>query len=316
MMKHKSGLHHNHSNSRRKHPKRCTLIIYHISLGLILIGIILTIIGLTTQRLFHIYIYDHRNPAKFHHLHIPIGLFSMSTHITWLSMEKSILSENLEINDLRWTLARIMSLIGLLTAITSFIIHIILAYFQTNRKWLNVLAEVVFLLIAVACVLVGLSLAETEIEYIHDHGDMILTKVLLSNGLMGTNDDYTNQFYFDKNNNNNQLMINRDNTGGNFNPEDNTAINGLSSSSSGSGSGSSGISSSSSSSGTDNDRLGLSGEFALLLTPPLSSFFLLISADFIYLLSFLAVLIYFVRLCEKAEADRKQMKCAETTSSV
>ncbi|RTG83205.1 uncharacterized protein DC041_0008248 [Schistosoma bovis] len=239
MMKHKSGPHHNHSNSRRKHPKRCTLIIYHISLGLILIGIILTIIGLTTQRLFHIYIYDHRNPAKFHHLHIPI----------------------------------------------------------------------------VACVLVGLSLAETEIEYIHDHGDMILTKVLLSNGLMGTNDDYTNQFYFDKNNNNNQLMINRDSTGGNFNPEDNTAINGLSSSSSGSGSGSSG-SSSSSSSGTDNDRLGLSGEFALLLTPPLSSFFLLISADFIYLLSFLAVLIYFVRLCEKAEADRKQMKCAETTSSV
>lgn len=50
--------------------------------------------------------------------------------------------------DLRWTLARIMSLIGLLIAITSFIIHIILAYFQTNRKWLNVLAEVVFLLIA------------------------------------------------------------------------------------------------------------------------------------------------------------------------
>ncbi|CAH8599593.1 unnamed protein product [Schistosoma guineensis] len=288
MMKHKSGLHHNHSNSRRKHPKRCTLIIYHISLGLILIGIILTIIGLTTQRLFHIYIYDHRNPARFHHLHIPIGLFSMSTHITWLSMEKSILSENLEINDLRWTLARIMSLIGLLTAITSFIIHIILAYFQTNRKWLNVLAEVVFLLIAVACVLVGLSLAEAEIEYIHDHGDMILTKIK----------------------NNNQLMINRDSTGGNFNPEDNIAINGLSSSSS-SGSGSSGSSSS-----TDNDRLGLSGEFALLLTPPLSSFFLLISADFIYLLSFLAVLIYFVRLCEKAEADRKQMKCAETTSSV
>ncbi|VDP86258.1 unnamed protein product [Schistosoma mattheei] len=158
--------------------------------------------------------------------------------------------------------------------------------------------------------MVGLSLAETEIEYIHDHGDMILTKVLLSNGLMGTNDDNTNQFYLDKNNN--QLMINRDSTDGNFNPEDNTAINGLSSGSSSSGSGSSGSSSSS----TDNDRLGLSGEFALLLTPPLSSFFLLISADFIYLLSFLAVLIYFVRLCEKAEADRKQMKCAETTSSV
>ncbi|CAH8642932.1 unnamed protein product [Schistosoma rodhaini] len=196
-MKRNLALHHNHSNNHRKHPKRCTLIVYHISLGLLFIGIILTIIGLTTKRLFHIYIYDHRNPAKFHHVHIPVGLFSLNTYVTWLSMEKSILDQNLEISDLRWTLARIMSLIGLLTAITSFIIHIILAHFQTNRKWSNVLAEVVFLLIAVSCILVGLSLAETEIEYIHDHGDMILTKVLLSNGLIETNNQYSNQFYLD-----------------------------------------------------------------------------------------------------------------------
>ncbi|CAH8642963.1 unnamed protein product [Schistosoma rodhaini] len=282
-MKRNLALHHNHSNNHRKHPKRCTLIVYHISLGLLFIGIILTIIGLTTKRLFHIYIYDHRNPAKFHHVHIPVGLFSLNTYVTWLSMEKSILDQNLEISDLRWTLARIMSLIGLLTAITSFIIHIILAHFQTNRKWSNVLAEVVFLLIAVSCILVGLSLAETEIEYIHDHGDMILTKVLLSNGLIETNNQYSNQFYLDS-------------TISSLNLEG----NGLSSS----------ISS------IDNDRLGLTGEFALYLTPPLSSFFLLISADFIYLLSFLAVIIYFVRLCEKAVADRKQMKCAETTNCV
>uniref|UniRef100_A0A3Q0KBI4 Cytochrome b561 domain-containing protein n=1 Tax=Schistosoma mansoni TaxID=6183 RepID=A0A3Q0KBI4_SCHMA len=296
-MKHKLAIHPNHSNNRRKHPKRCTLIVYHISLGLLFIGIILTIIGLTTKRLFHIYIYDHRNPAKFHHVHIPVGLFSLNTYVTWLSMEKSILDQNLEISDLRWTLARIMSLIGLLTAITSFIIHIILAHFRTNRKWSNVLAEVVFLLIAVACILIGLSLAETEIEYIHDHGDMILTKVLLSNGLIETNNQYSNQFYLDS-------------TVGSLNLE---GTNGLSSRST-----SSSISSisSSSSSSTDNDRLGLTGEFALYLTPPLSSFFLLISADFIYLLSFLAVLIYFVRLCEKAVADRKQMKCAETTNRV
>ncbi|CAH8620290.1 unnamed protein product [Schistosoma rodhaini] len=192
-----------------------------------------------------------------------------------------------------------MSLIGLLTAITSFIIHIILAHFRTNRKWSNVLAEVVFLLIAVACILIGLSLAETEIEYIHDHGDMILTKVLLSNGLIETNNQYSNQFYLDS-------------TVGSLNLE---GTNGLSSRST-SSSISSISSSSSSSSSTDNDRLGLTGEFALYLTPPLSSFFLLISADFIYLLSFLAVLIYFVRLCEKAVADRKQMKCAETTNRV
>ncbi|TNN06976.1 hypothetical protein EWB00_008065 [Schistosoma japonicum] len=294
-MQHNPGIPHNNLNPRRKHPKRYSLIVYHISTVLLLIGILLTIIALSTARLFHIYIYDHRNPAKFHHVHIPVGLFSISTHVTWLSMEKSTLSYNLEINDLRWTLARAMSLIGLLTAIVALLVHLLLAYYQKNRKWLNVLIEIVFLLIAVTCILIGLSLAETEIEYIHDHGDMALTKLLLSNGLLSTKTQSTdessngNQFLMD---NNNQLIMNKDNTAG-ISPTDNNVINNVGS--------------------IDIDRLGLTGEFALFLTPPLSSFCILISADFIYLLSFLAVLIYFVRLCEKAAADRKQMKSAETS---
>ncbi|KAK4468817.1 hypothetical protein MN116_007986 [Schistosoma mekongi] len=298
-MHHKPGIAHNNLMPRRKHPKRCSLIVYHISTALLSIGILLTIIALATTRLFHIYIYDHRNPAKFHHVHIPVGLFSISTHVTWLSMEKSTLSYNLEISDLRWTLARTMSLIGLLTAIIALLVHLLLAYYQTNRKWLHILIEIVLLLITVTCILIGLSLAETEIEYIHDHGDMALTKLLVSNGLLGTTTQSTdefsngNQFLMNNNNNNyNQLIMNKDNTAG-ISSTDNNDVNNVDS--------------------TDIDRLGLTGEFALFLTPPLSSFFILISADFIYLLSFLSVLIYFVRLCEKASADRKQMKSAETT---
>ncbi|CAH8290153.1 unnamed protein product, partial [Schistosoma turkestanicum] len=85
-------------NPRRKSSKRCTLTGYHISTVLLCIGIIVLICGLATTRLFQIYIYDHRNPSKFHHLFIPVGLFSLSTHVTWLSMEHTVLSENLEIN--------------------------------------------------------------------------------------------------------------------------------------------------------------------------------------------------------------------------
>ncbi|CAH8863581.1 unnamed protein product [Trichobilharzia szidati] len=173
-MQNKSAIYQNNNSnnpkSRSKHPKRCSLIIYHI----------------TTSRLFHVYIYDHRNPAKFHHVHIPVGLFSISTHVTWLSMEKSVLPYNLEISDSRWTMAGTMSLVGLLTAIGAFIVHIILTRCKANHKWSNVLIEVLLLLAAVMCILVGLSLAETEIEYIHDHGDADLTQMLLSNRLLGT----------------------------------------------------------------------------------------------------------------------------------
>ncbi|CAH8589213.1 unnamed protein product [Heterobilharzia americana] len=306
-MKNPSGAYHSNPNSKRKHPKRCTLVVYHISTVLLLIGIIVTIIGLATTRLFHVYIYDHRNPAKFHHVHIPVGLFSISTHVTWLSMQKSTLPNDLEINDSRWTLAGTMSLVGLLTAIAAFIVHLTLAYCKANHKWVNVLVEVVLLLVAVMCVLVGLSLAETEIEYIHDHGDADLTKMLLSNGLLGTkapmqfqlsSDGYTNTLGYQK-----TSQLGSDNQ---FSETDNTNGIGVVDKSINYG-GSSGSRS------TDSDFLGSNGEFALFLTPPLSSFFLLISADFIFLLSFLAVLIYFVRLCEKADEDRKQMRSAETS---
>ncbi|CAH8863579.1 unnamed protein product [Trichobilharzia szidati] len=159
------------------------------------------------------------------------------------------------------------------------------------------------------CILVGLSLAETEIEYIHDHGDADLTQMLLSNRLLGTKppassssgaaagDGYTNQLRMDN-------QFNRNDNNNNANTilpvSDNSAVTGSSTSSV-------------SNRDTNSDLLSSNGEFALFLTPPLSSFFLLISANFIFLLSFLAVLTYFVRLCEKADEDRKHMRSAETS---
>ncbi|VDQ14852.1 unnamed protein product [Trichobilharzia regenti] len=158
------------------------------------------------------------------------------------------------------------------------------------------------------CILVGLSLAETEIEYIHDHGDADLTQMLLSNRLLGTKpppssssgavaaapvgDGYTNQLNKNDNNNNNNANT--------ISVSDNSAVSGSSTTGT-------------NSRDTNSDLLSSNGEFALFLTPPLSSFFLLISANFIYLLSFLGVLTYFVRLCEKADEDRKHMRSAETS---
>lgn len=119
--------------------------------------------------------------------------------------------------------------------------------------------------------MVGLSLAETEIEYIHDYGDFGLTTLLVRNGLLNspliginshTNGTKPNQLETN-------LTVVRDN------------------------------------------KVFESSDFVLFITSPLFSFFLLITADFLYLISFLAVLIYFVRICEKAEQLRKQLHHAE-----
>lgn len=258
----------------RKHPKRCTLAIYHAGIIILFVGILLTIVGISTSKLFHIYIYDHRKPAKFHNVHIPVGLFSISAKVTWFNMDQTILKYDVEFDDPRWAVAKAMTLIGLFAGIGALIFHIVLICYKANRHWLNVLIEVCSLLIAVVGVLIGLSLAESEIEYIHDHGDVALSTLLHANGLV-----------------NSQIKKERNQTKSpvhspslTFSDLDVIA------------------------SGGDNG-----GEFALFLTPPLMSFFMLISADFLYLTSFLAVLIYFVRVCEKAEQARKQMTRAETS---
>ncbi|KAF5394108.1 hypothetical protein PHET_12223 [Paragonimus heterotremus] len=84
--------------TRRKCPKRCTLAIYHTGAVILFVGIVVAIIGIATSRLFHVYVYDHRKPARFLNLHIPVGLFSLSGEVTWLSLEQEPLPHALELD--------------------------------------------------------------------------------------------------------------------------------------------------------------------------------------------------------------------------
>ncbi|CAH8539519.1 unnamed protein product [Schistosoma turkestanicum] len=210
----------------------------------------------------------------------------------------------------RWILARGLTLIGLFTAIIACIIHVIIAYFHVDHNWSTILTEAMFVLMSVTCILIGLCLAEMEIEHIHDHGDLALTNVLVSNGLLQRIDNkYPNRsglYSSNNNNNNNNYQSMLADTGGGGGISDTTVVNSNNNNDHGS----------SRSSGTDTaDRFDLSSDFAVLLTPPLSSFYLLISADFINLISFLLVFNYFIRQCEKARMDKRHMKSAETTTT-
>ncbi|TPP57293.1 hypothetical protein FGIG_05673 [Fasciola gigantica] len=133
----------------------------------------------------------------------------------------------------------------------------------------------------VIAILISLSLAESEIEVIHDQGDNALTRLLVSNRLLLDNDMKALQAMGqDSGVDLPQTEIALS--------EEATAVDTSSAPSTISG-----------------------GDFALFLSPPQTSFALLIAAEFLILLAFLAVLIYFVRVCEKAEEARKQMRRAE-----
>ncbi|KAF8567748.1 hypothetical protein P879_01062 [Paragonimus westermani] len=256
--------------TRRKCPKRCTLAIYHTGAVILFVGIVVAIIGIATARLFHVYVYDHRKPARFLNLHIPVGLFSVSGEVTWLSLEQEPLPHALELGDIRWILAKMMTMIGLFVAVASFFLHITMSCCRTHQSWLTVMFEICGLLLAVIAILIGLSLAESEIEYIHDHGDSTLAQFLSANGLLNDND-----------------LPNPADSAMTLPESDADPM--------------------------DHKAALDSGDFALYLTPPQISFSLLIAADFLLLLAFLAVLIYFVRVCEEAVQTRKQLRRAETS---
>ncbi|VDP82478.1 unnamed protein product [Echinostoma caproni] len=133
-------------------------------------------------------------------------------------------------------------------------------------------------------ILIGLSLAESEIEVIHDHGDTALTRLLVSNRLLVDADLKAAQALgqdigVELPRSEMELLEENALVGSNNGPR--SALSG--------------------------------GDFALFLSPPQLSFALLIAAEFLILLAFLAVLIYFVRVCEKAEEARKEMRRAETS---
>lgn len=134
--------------------------------------------------------------------------------------------------------------------------------------------------------LISLSLAESEIETIHDQGDTALTRLLVSNRLLLDNDVKALQAM------GHDISVDLPRAEVELPPEDHLTIDASSPRSTISG-----------------------GDFALFLSPPQLSFALLIAAEFLVLLAFLAVLIYFVRLCEKAEEARKQMRRAEISQT-
>ncbi|CAH8595357.1 unnamed protein product [Dicrocoelium dendriticum] len=260
---------------RRRRPKRCTLAIYHTGAVILLFGIVITVIGVSTSKLFHVYVYDHRKPAQFLHVHVPVGLFSTVAEVVWLSLEQDTLSNSLVLDDYRWIAAKTLVLTGLLVAVASFVLHLAISCCCPTPKWTTVVFEVIGLLIAVIAILIGLSLAESEIEHIHDHGDKMLANLLATNNLLTHPASEAPDFMQDRN------VVS-------------PLLQGAS---------------------TEHKATLDAGDFALFLTPPQISFALLIAADFLLLIAFLAVLIYFVRLCEKAVLLRKQMHTAAIIDS-
>ncbi|CAL8092627.1 unnamed protein product [Calicophoron daubneyi] len=255
----------------RRRPRKCILGIYHAGAVLLSIGILVAVIGAATSRIFHVYIYDHRKPAKFLQIRVPVGLFSQNAEVTWLSLEQNGLEHGLELTNTRWIIAQTATIVGILTAIAVLILHITISCCRAHHRWTTVVFEVCGLLAAITAILIGLSLAECEIEYIHDEGDPALTNLLASNGLLSRAE-----------------VLDASHPVATVLPTRSTEE-------------------------SAEEKTNVDGDFALQLTPPQMSFSLLIAADFLILLAFLAVLIYFVRVCEKAVQARKELRHAETS---
>lgn len=68
--------------NQRKRPRRCAIGCYHASAVFLLIGIIVALAGVSSSRLFEIFIYDNRHPPLFHHISIHVGLFDVRGEIT------------------------------------------------------------------------------------------------------------------------------------------------------------------------------------------------------------------------------------------
>ncbi|VDK38853.1 unnamed protein product [Taenia asiatica] len=262
---------------QRKRPRRCAIGCYHASAVILLIGIIVALAGVSSSRLFEIFIYDNRHPPLFHHISIHVGLFDVRGEIT--GNEVNPVVEALEyppvLDEPRWLTAKAASVIGLIFGLLALIIHAALLCCHRGREgkpWGTVAVEVLFYLIAVIGLLVGLSLAESEIEGVHNHGDETLARMLQANRLLGTS-----------------AVIDKSAV-----PSDTGEVVHVPSP----------LSS------------GYVAEFNLVLSEPRQSFYVLIAADFICLLAFLMALVYFVRLSEREEELRKQLQKAKVAKPV
>ncbi|VDM32687.1 unnamed protein product [Hydatigera taeniaeformis] len=262
---------------QRKRPRRCAIGCYHASAVILLIGIIVALAGVSSSRLFEIFIYDNRHPPLFHHISIHVGLFDIRGEIT--GNDAISVVEVLEyppvLDEPRWLTAKAATVIGLIFGFLALIIHTALLCChrgQEDKPCGTVAVEVLFYLITVIGLLVGLSLAESEIEGVHNHGDETLVRMLQANRLIGSATEIDKSAL----------------------PSDTSEVlhtpTSLSS--------------------------GYVAEFNLVLSNPQQSFYVLIAADFICLLAFLMALIYFVRLSERKEELRKQLQKAKVAKPV
>ncbi|KAH9278647.1 hypothetical protein ECG_08907 [Echinococcus granulosus] len=262
---------------QRKRPRRCAIGCYHASAVILLIGVVVALAGVSSSRLFDIFIYDNRHPPLFHHISIHVGLFDVRGEIT--GNEANPVVEALAyppvLDEPSWLTAKAASVIGIIFGLLALIIHVALLCCYRGREdkpWGTVAVEVLFRLITVIGLLVGLSLAESEIEGVHNHGDETLIRMLQANRLLGISAEV------DKS----AVPSNTDEVHHAPSPLSSNSI----------------------------------AEFNLVLSDPRQSFYFLIAADFISLLAFLMTLVYFVRLSERKEEFRKQLQKAKVAKPV
>ncbi|KAM7532517.1 hypothetical protein Aperf_G00000132354 [Anoplocephala perfoliata] len=177
---------------QRKRPRRCAIGCYHASAVILFIGIIVAMAGICSSRLFEIFLYDNRHPPLFHHISIHVGLFDVKGEISGSGANP--VTKELEhppvLDEPKWLTAKAMSIIALIFAIVALTIHLVLICCCRGREdkpWGTVAVEVLCYLVAVIGLLVSLSLAESEIEGVHNHGDETLVRMLQANQLLGIN---------------------------------------------------------------------------------------------------------------------------------
>lgn len=174
---------------QRKRPRRCAIGCYHASAFILAIGLIVALSGICSSRLFEIFLYDNRHPPIFHHLSIHVGLFDVRGEKTSNGANPTV--EELEfppnLYEFKWLTAKAAAVIGLIFGLVALIIHLVLICCVRGREdkpWGNVAVEILCYLVTVISLLVSLSLAESEIEGVHNHGDETLVRMLEANGLL------------------------------------------------------------------------------------------------------------------------------------
>ncbi|KAL7056175.1 hypothetical protein AAHC03_020890 [Spirometra sp. Aus1] len=257
---------------RRKKPKACAKICYHLGAALFFVGLIVTIVGFASTDLFQIFVYDNRHPAIFHHIVIHVGLFAIEGDLQDNDNKVTPLEYPPILDEPPWIAAKVMAVIGVCSGILALIVHLLLIRHRDRKPWKIVLLELLLLLAAVIGLLIGISLAESEIEEVHNSGDEALTRMLQKNKLLALSAE-----------------VSKTTTSSNT-AEAEPASRSTSA------------------------RIN-SAEFDLMLSRPLTSFYVLIAADFLLLLGFLAVLVFFVRVCEEEEENRKQLQKAKVASA-